>query len=209
MCVFAACCHFQHAALLFFGFQLKATWERGPLSLHTRLHLQLSVQSVPLPVVAVERSVAVLHVAIFRFFSPLLNVVFIFRLRLLFIAPLILNNVLTGKRRHKISAIACLRWLCYMLGKYKKKHLKWEFIHFLEGIWWPCAKWGRPRRCAESAAQTSARWRSRSPRRGGRGSGGTPMWYVWSWTTGQKQNRESSQSHLQSPSKAHWEPPGM
>lgn len=193
-CVYmcAACCPIQNATLSFFGFQLRTT-RKVP-------SLQLSVHSVRLPVVAVRRNMAVLHVTVFSLCPQLAIVVLVLRLSLLFIAPLILHDVLSGKTRHS--------HFCSCSIKEMGKLLKQQLIHFLAGIWRPCARWAQPRRRAESAAQTAARWRSRSRRTGGRGSGGTPTLCVWSWTTGQKKNRESSQSHLRSASKAHWEARG-
>lgn len=53
---------------------------------------QSQVQSLPLPVVVVERGVTILHVAVFGFFPQFFAVVV--RLRLLFVAALILDDVL-------------------------------------------------------------------------------------------------------------------
>lgn len=52
----------------------------------------IEVQSLPLPVVVVERGVTILHVAVFGFFPQFFAVVV--RLRLLFVAALILDDVL-------------------------------------------------------------------------------------------------------------------
>lgn len=59
----------------------------------------LTVPSVRLTVVVVEASVAVLHVAVFGFFPLLAVIAFIFRLGLLFVTPLVLNNVLSDLKK--------------------------------------------------------------------------------------------------------------
>lgn len=89
---------------------------------HTASSPPLTVQLVRFTVVVVEGSVAVVHVAIFRLSTLLAIITIIFiRLSLLFVAPLVLDDVLSGQifflKIHQMCTGAGLRWKCCVVDK--------------------------------------------------------------------------------------------
>lgn len=79
----------------FFGSQTMALCKGPSITPQTAYSPSLTVHSVSFTVVVVERSVPVPHMAVCTFFPQLVIDVFIFiRLRLFFVAPLVLHNIL-------------------------------------------------------------------------------------------------------------------
>lgn len=70
-------------------------WHLGEGSASLLLYpLSLRLQSVRLAVVVIEESVAVLNMAVFKVFSPLVNLGFILGIGLIFVAALVFHDII-------------------------------------------------------------------------------------------------------------------